>query len=213
MKRKVLVSLLILMGFSLSALGQIAGTGQKSSGISLDRAQNLAPLDNVKTDFHLSMGTSYSNSSYFSGMQNYINPSADIQFSSNLKITTGVVLSNTMNGFGGITSPLASSSSPSGTVYIQGDYQLNDKLTISGSGYREFNQSNQALQRFESNYNRLMNDQGFSLNLHYQLSDNISFEGGIQYNQGDNYYMRNLFYQNNGFSRPSNFNFRPYEGF
>lgn len=215
MKKTYLISFLILTTIPFLSSAQLSETENKLDFVDTDKSRNIAPLDKIQTDFHLSLGSSYSSSPYYSGLQNYIHPSADIQFSSDFKLTTGVVFSNSMNGNNGLSSPLSSPTSPSGMVHIQGKYKLSDKFTIKGGGYKEFNQTgmnlqhpnsqllqnhnNQAMQRFKNNYNRLMNNQGFSLNLHYQINENISIEGGFQYNEGNNYFMQNHFYRNPGF--------------
>ena len=206
MKKTYLICFLILTVIPFLSSAQLSEAENTLDFLDTDKSRNIAPLDKIQSDIHLSLGSSYSSSPYFSGLQNYLPPSADIKFSSDFKLTTGVVLSNSMNGNNGLSSPLSSRTSPSGMVHIQGKYKLNDKLTIKGGGYKEFNQTgmslqhsssqvfqnqnNQAMQRFNNNFNRLMNNQGFNLNLHYQISENISIEGGFQYNEGNNYFMQ-----------------------
>lgn len=82
------------------------------------------------------------------------------------------------------------------TVYASGAYQVNDKLTLSGSTWLEHNNMPQ---RFEAQMNPMAfsaNGKGMMIGLDYRLGENMSLGAQISMSSGFNPYSPSFFNQN-----------------
>jgi len=75
-------------------------------------------------------------------------------------------------------------------VYVEGIYQVNSRLTISGAAYKEFNLFNPP-SPIDNRYN--FDSKGFIMGVDYRIGDNIFIHGSIEVSDGPGYYRANPF--------------------
>jgi hypothetical protein len=149
-----------------------------------------------KLDYHVSVGMDFSTASgYGSAFTQYVIPTVNYHFSKKFMVSGGIAIANT-NYFnarplysGDIFQPY-NGNYTSLTVFASGTYFVNDRLTISGSFYKEFPVSGKTLSY--SPYNPIsgqgQGSQGMNMNIKYKLGEHVFIQAGFQINQGRNAY-------------------------
>lgn len=164
---------------------------------------------NQKIKFGFQAGTSYSSfGNGFSLFSNQISPHLSYQVSPKFSIEIGTTISNYNTG----NTPVFSLSGDPMTAsfmgvsgYAVGRYLLSERLTISGSVYRESSvmpglSVNPAAFEFLN--------QGMAVGFDYKISDKFSFGAGIQMRHTNNPWGGNYFnnpYQRSMLGRPDRF--------
>lgn len=142
-----------------------------------------------------------SSSGYGSGFSTYFFPSVSYPVSSKLQISGGIGIVNTsLNGYrpyfslengntfnGNITNAL---------VYVSGQYMLNDRITVSGTAYKQFT-LNSNIPGFSATSGN--GPSGMLMNIGYKINDYLHIEAGFGYSKGyspyfDGYRSSPLFY-------------------
>jgi hypothetical protein len=147
-------------------------------------------LKNIHTpQFHISMGTSYSNFGGAGMLSSYIAPSVKIPVSKKWDVSVGGAFFN--NSLNGMSTPVlnmegAGMFMPNSYVYTNARYQLNDKIRISGTAFKSFNLQNNG-QMPQINPKAFdFTSQGMSMGINYQVSNSVSFDAGVSIYQGNN---------------------------
>lgn len=182
-----------------------SGEGNEMNGSSGEGIQ----LKNIHTpQFHVSMGTSYSNFGGAGMLSSYIAPSVKIPVNKKWDVSVGgAFFNNSLNGMSSydIGSSVANLNGagmfmPNSYVYTNARYQLNDKIRISGTAFKSFNlQNNGQMPRINPKAFDFTS-QGMSMGINYQISNSVSFDAGVSIYQGNNPlyspYNRSLFNMN-----------------
>ena len=180
---KLVSFFLFLFGLSLQVNAQL----QLPEGS--DKLQS-EPVIQKKVDYSFSTGTSfYSSPGYASGSSFYLAPSFKLKLSPKFKVDAGLMLmQNRFSAnmptsiFGEKSVVVKSGPSYGGVVYASGDYQLNSKLTFSGSLVKSFSPDGSNYQMGLQNSFQMM-----SLGVKYKLSENISIGGGVRMIQSNGF--------------------------
>lgn len=120
-----------------------------------------------------------------------------------LTVSAGAVIGNTTYSAASNTGVENTESSSRGnftslTLFTAGSYQLNGRLTISGSAYKTIDPG--FMQRLDPE-NLMMEAQGASLGVGYKISDNVHIGAGIRMDDGrSNYRLPHRQYGFPGFS-------------
>ncbi|MDD2528080.1 MAG: hypothetical protein PHW35_03360 [Lentimicrobiaceae bacterium] len=172
-------------------LYQATTPGSSSFGIS-----KLPPVQ-----FNLQTGALFS--SGFGGgnlFSTYLAPSFNQPLGKKFTLSAGAVISNTtynnllmMDSEGNINSQYGNLTTF--TLYTGGNYQLNERLTLSGSAYKTINPAfNERLRP-----DRLsMEAQGVSFGVGYKVNDNLHIGGEIRLQQGNSNFYTPYGFPGNG---------------
>jgi hypothetical protein len=175
----------IFQGFSQSASFD---TIPVATGNNTNSPHQITPH---KLDYHIQMGSQFTTSSYGSGFSTFVAPHLTYGISKRFSISGGISLVNTtLNGYS--YNPWSSEkNSFSGNfttalVYISGQYQLNNRLTISGTAYKQFGLFGNTP---GYNYSSMNDAHGIYMNVSYKVADNVHLEAGFGYSKGYNPYQ------------------------
>ena len=140
-----------------------------------------------KPDYRLQFGTMFSTTSgYGSGISTYISPEIGYSLTSRFRINTGISIINT--NLIGVTPYFSSTNEQkfngnftSALIYINGQYKLNDRLTLNGSAYKQFNLSDDPP---GNPYSKMNERQGFNMAIDYKAAENFHIQAGFGYSKG-----------------------------
>ena len=169
----------------------LQGLSQTSNFDSIPSAKSIVAKTNntiipPKLNYGILIVTQFSTSSYASGISTFISPHLTYSLNKRLSLSGGISIINTsMNGqFYGPLSNGESSFSGNYTtslVYLSGQYLMNDRVTLTGTAYKQFNMTG----NLPGYKGYLKNDlQGFYMNVRYKIMKNVEFEAGFGYSQG-----------------------------
>jgi hypothetical protein len=210
LRLKVIISCLVFLCAASAGFSQVSATDSvpiPGSGFrSLN--QDPSPLPLHKLNVGVQIGSQFTTTSgYGSGLSTYLSPTLTYPVSKKFIIQGGISVVNT-NYYG--VRPLYSTSeqgSYSGnlttaTLWVSGQYQLNNHLTITGTAYKTFDVMNDKPGNYPYYRN---NPQGAYLNIGYKVNDFIHIDAAFGYSNGYNPYNSfNSFYSNDPFG-PSPF--------
>lgn len=155
---------------------------------SLQAGSGLKPMQ-----FNLRTGAMFSSGYGGGGLFNtYVAPSFNQPLGKKFTLSAGAVISNTTFNNVPLLNEEGSFSPTSGnlttyTLYTSGSYQVNDRLTVSGSAYKTINPAfNQRL----NPENLQMEAQGMSFGIGYKVGENMHIGAEFRMNQGNsNFYQ------------------------
>ena len=188
----------LIITFLLSGLTGMA----QSDTINLQMVPK--PISQPKRlDFGMTVGTSVS---YFSGlgggMSHFLAPHANYQVSDRFRLQGGVLFSYTSMNFGtsnneiGFVSPMLVRPTMQTFAYVQGEYDLNEKLTLTGrvfGGMSSFNMPG------ELNNTARLGIYGAAGGFKYQVNEKSSFSVEAQFIRSDHPLPGTLGLPNNTF--------------
>jgi hypothetical protein len=194
----------IMIGVIVVSL-QASGQGQMNLSEGTENPLTT-PVAAKKIDYSLSTGTSYLYAPGFAkGSTFYVAPEFKMNLSPKFKVDAGIMLSQNRFNYSQATLVPSSSvvlrSGPgySGAVYANGNYAVNNKLTFTGSIYKDFS-PNSPYQSSSTNSSLQM----MSLGVHYKLSDHFSIGAGMNMLQSRGY---------NPYTGLSNYGYGPTNGY
>lgn len=186
--RNLLIILLFVAGLSVNAQNPIYAynpyTG--SNGLQSPLSMQSPVMFNLQTGATFSSG--FGGGSLFN---TFMAPSFSKPLGKKFTISAGAVISNTTYTRVNLMDQEGSFRPYSGnttnmTVYAAGAYQVNDRLTLSGSAYKTINPAFNA--RLNSDQLR-MEAQGVSFGVGYKVGENMHIGAEIRMQQGNsNYY-------------------------
>ncbi len=147
-----------------------------------------------KPEYHVTAGMEFSTTSgYGSGFTQYVVPTVSYPLGKRFLISGGIAVANTsyFNArpfFTGENFTPYNGNYTSLTVFAQGTYFVNDKLTISGAFYKQIPIAGKPL--VYSPYYPISQQgaQGLNLNVQYKLGEHVFIQAGFEMNQGMNPY-------------------------
>ncbi len=189
MKFRILVIIFLIISV-LSVHAQYFGTGFSpyTGNNSLSGALTRQSPARFNLQTGASFGTGYGSGSLFT---TYLTPSFTQNLSKKFTLSAGAVISNTTfnntalwNSDGWLTP--VSGNLTTFTLYTSGAYQVNERLTVSGSAYKTINPAFNA----RLNPDQLqMEAQGMSFGVGYKVGENLHIGAEIRMQQGNsNFY-------------------------
>lgn len=193
-----------ISAFFALALSMLALTSQAQDYYTKpDTSSKNTAVVQTKTQPHIGLqaGTSVGISRYGASFNNFIAPYVSYQLNSRWSVNAGVGFatsrtptlskSSSENGY----TPFYGGNSQQTFFYAQGRYQVNDRLSISGTTTYSVNQFGQSA----NNRNLNFNNKSMSVYAEYKISENFSFGVGGQISNGNSPYRyqpfgRNSFY-------------------
>ena len=157
----------------------------------------------VNVEIGTTFGTTFGNGSYFG---TYIAPHISYPVSNRFTLRMGGYFLNSQ-GLNNTSesehyypyNPLAKGMTRT-FLYVEGAYALNDKLTITGAAYKEFNMFNRAppgIQSSDYDY------EGIIMGVDYKLGDNVFIRGQVEFSNGRSLNHYSPFHSSPGFGNPS----------
>jgi hypothetical protein len=149
-----------------------------------------------KPDFGLQLGTMFTTTSgYGSGFTSYVAPNFGYSLTPKFRINAGISIMNTnISGFMPYYSFLneqkASGNFTSALIYVNGLYKLNERLTLNGSMYKQFNLFNDPP---GNPYSNLNDSHGFNMGIDYKAAENFHIQAEFGYSKGYNPYYQDPF--------------------
>ena len=192
------ITLFILLISGISAFGQTYPGSPDSYSGAFGPAQPMRPVTGgtlglQPVQFNLQTGASFS--SGFGGgslFNTFVAPSFSQPIGKKLTLSAGAVIGNSTftnapminseGQFGPVSGNLTTF-----TIFTSGAYQVNDRLTVSGSAYKTINPAFNSRMNPE---NLRMEAQGMSVGVGYRIGDNMHIGAEFRMNQGDrNFYQ------------------------
>lgn len=148
-------------------------------------------INKKKIGFQMEVGTSFGTA--FGGgnfMTTYVAPHISYRVSPKFSINAGAIIAQGMGSFYSETKPYglygySTPMYPRSFVYIEGDYKVSDRLTLTGTAYKEidvFNQNPNSSTNFDTDIN------GVIMGVDYKIRENIYIRGEIELSNGRNPY-------------------------
>ncbi len=162
--------ILMLIGISTNA----------QTGIYANTTNNNS-ANGFKPEISVSLSSSFT--SFGQGVNTFgtsVFPQISIPVSDKFTVSTGIGYSSLFMGNG---SPFNSQQSSYGHVFVSGAYQLNEKITVRGTGYKTF-LLNPAVPNSEFSSPYLdFSSQGVIMDVEYKVTDNFRINVGFEYRQ------------------------------
>ena len=155
----------------------------------------VIPFDSLqvkeKLQFNLTMGAGFGlSNSIGNSFSTYYSPSVSYQVTPKFKINTGILyINSTVNNlplYADYKYELFSGNISEYNAYIEGQYQLTDKLSVGGSIFYDFtnySSTNGMSMLGKSNLNKI----GYSANFKYKVAKGLTIEGELRVRDGENY--------------------------
>ncbi len=160
-------------------------------------------------DFSLNVGasvlTGFSNGALFS---RYIQPELSYQISPKFSLISGLMINSHAFSSGNESSYLGNLSGASTNLYLGGNYQVNDELSLSGMGVFDMSKGGAHALGQEGNHNGAFRVRAMEFQMQYEVTDNFKIGAGARFSKGFNYRQPSLF--NNGFNRGPSSMFGPF---
>ena len=186
--RKIVICIVPCFFHFVEAKAQLSATD--SLPVSSGNAHHYASLPLHQVHVGIQAGTEFmTTSGYGSGMSTFLSPTLTYPVSKKFIISGGISVVNTsLYGFKPYYSfPEGTSYSGNitqATLWVSGQYLLNDRLTITGTAYKTIDILGEKPGNSPFYKN---NPQGAYFNVGYKISDNIHIEAGFGYSQGGRY--------------------------
>lgn len=182
----------ILIASTASLYAQEFGSNVKQEG----KVTLQAEQEGFKPDVRVSMGTSFSSfGPGFNSFGTYIAPEISMPVSNKFSVQVGLGYSSMFFSAPG-EAMFSQNNSQYGSIYVSGTYQVNEKLTIRGTGYKTFLLNpNNFNETGNANFYDFSN-QGVRLDMDYKVSD--EFRIGISFEYREQNYPNFYPYSPNG---------------
>ncbi|MFK5856361.1 MAG: hypothetical protein QM503_09540 [Bacteroidota bacterium] len=198
----IFISAFVVMLFS--------GLLLQSQTFGLNNGLQSNPPAKSKPQVSVSLSSSFA--SFGSGITSFgttILPQVTFPVSDKFSISTGIGYSTFFVG-NGSESMFNSSPASYGHVFVSGTYQVNEKISLRGTGYKTFNL---APTTYNSETNTMGYDyssQGFIMDVEYKVTDNFRINIGFEYRE-----QNSPMYNPNGmyFNNPHMNTMSPFSGF
>ena len=184
MKTRLLLLFLLLIVMLPKGFSQVDSTAVMSPrGSQLISPHSPGGFVPNKFNTTVRMGSQFSSTAGFgSAFSTFIIPEVSYGLSKRVSITGGIGLINTT--YTGIRTDFLSEEKMSdnlstGLVYLSGRYLLNEKVVVTGSAYKLFDLSGNAITYPYRN----QQGQGFNLNVDYKLAEGVHLQAGFGYHQ------------------------------
>lgn len=180
--KKVLFTLIIVI-YACSLFGQT----QRFRELLSNSNDSVVPVK--KVNYSLETGSMFYGGA-MKGSSFYVAPSFNYAFSKKFSMEGGVMFMNNNYSFAANqvfgqpdTRLFSQPNKYEAVVFAKGNYQVNNRMTITGSLVKNFS-DNAGMQNQPWNNNFQM----MSMGMNYKLSDNITLGAGVRVMQGSGYY-------------------------
>jgi hypothetical protein len=149
-------------------------------------------LQPKKINYNVTLGSSFATvSGYGSGLNTYIMPRLSYNVNRHLTIGGGISISQThyfktRSYFQNEQSPASDGNFTNATIFIDGQYMVNDRLSVFGSAYKQIPITNDPLPYNPFNPVSSKGAQGFDINVGYRIGKNMYIQAGFRYSEGIN---------------------------
>ena len=196
-----IILLVILIGANEKLNAQEFGSNVKQEGkVTLQTEQQ-----GFNPDVRVSLGTSFSTfGPGFNTFGTYIAPEISFPVYKKFSMQVGLGYSSMFFGHSG-ENMFAANPSQYGSLYVSGTYQVNEKMSIRGTGYKTF-LLNPTPQEETVNPGAMdFSNQGLILDIDYKVSEHFRINASFEYRKQNYpaYYYGN---PQNGCCAPNNFN-------
>jgi hypothetical protein len=155
-----------------------------------------------KSDYGLTLGSSFSSVSGFgSALNTYVTPRFSYNLSKRFAVGGGISIIQS-NYFNVKTySPTEANSnfngnSTSAVVFVNGQYIVNNRLTLTGSAFKQIPVTQTPLTYNPFNPVSAKGAQGVNFNIGYRVGEHMYIQAGFRYTEGVNPYYTDPFHRN-----------------
>jgi hypothetical protein len=155
-----------------------------------------------KVNYSVTLGSQFTAASgYGSALTTYITPRVSYNLSSRLRIGGGMSVIQTnyfkaRSYFHNEQASFNNGNFTSAMIFIDGQYMVNNRLTLYGSAYKQFPVSKDPLPYNPFNPVSSRGAQGVNFDVVYKIGDHIYIQGGFRYSDGINPYYADPFNRN-----------------
>jgi hypothetical protein len=166
------------------------------------------PYQPKKFSYRVSLGSEFTTAGgYGSALSTFVTPQVSYSLNKRLSIGGGISVVQT-NYFD--AKPLWGNEQISGycgnftsaVIFVNGQYLVSDRLSITGSAYKQIPISQDPLPYNPFNPVSARGAQGFNVNVGYRIGEHVMIEAGFRYSDGINPYNANPFYRNSSVYDP-----------
>jgi hypothetical protein len=182
MMQRTLLLFLLVFAASSAESQSLSRAGSASDSIS------LTPLR--KPVYGVSIGSEFTMASgYGSALNTFVTPRVRFDLSSKFSIGGGFSLVrtdyfNAVPWYGEGNAQSTSGNFYSATLFVNGTYRFNDRLTVTGSAFKQFDLTPNPLPYNPFNPISRKGVQGVDLNVGYKVGRNMYFQAGFRYIDG-----------------------------
>ncbi|RLD85861.1 MAG: hypothetical protein DRJ09_12370 [Bacteroidetes bacterium] len=205
---KIVIKIVLILLIAVTGIGFSFGQQTfTSSFVTRQANQDGLEINRFVPDFRFSLGTNfgsfYPGAHYFSS---YVGVESGTKVTNRLHLAAGVKLRSVFMGSSeGRGSLMSGSQMNFGSLYIKGDYSINNHLTLTAIGYKTINLGSAFAGEEKINPHALdLTNQGVMINLNYKVNDNFQIDASFSYDKGhyNPYYYGNSL-MNGGFNHPA----------
>jgi hypothetical protein len=203
-----LTSLLVLFLLITTGYGQVMKDDSLFSG-------GEPMLQPKKLNYSFTLGSQFTSvSGNGSALNTYITPRFSYNLNKRFSIGGGVSIIQTnyfqaRSYFQNEQSPNSNGNFTSAMIFIDGQYNLNNRLSIYGSAYKQFPVTQDPLPYNPFNPVSSRGAQGVNFNVSYKIGEHVFIEAGFLYSEGSNPWYADPFsrtpFLNNNYGPPSSF--------
>jgi len=196
------IGLFVLLLTFISVSAQEFGDNVINAPINKETGKKESP-QGFKPDVRVTLGTSFSN--FGPGLNTfgtYIAPEISMPVTKKFSVQIGMGYSSLFYGQPG-ESVFGNTNSQYGSLYVSGTYQVNEKLSVRGTGYKTFLLNPQQSENTTGTPD--FSNQGVAFDVNYKVSEHFHINASFQYRQ-QNYPAYYYGYPQSGFGSPFNSN-------
>ena len=168
-----------------------------------------------KFGYGLTLGSQFTSVSGFgSGLSTYVTPHFSYNLNKRLSVGVGIsiIQTNYFNTRSYAPNELTASGNgnfTSALIFVDGQYIVNERLTITGSAFKQFPITHDPLPYNPFNPVSANGAQGIDFNVGYKVGNHMYIQAGFRYSEGLNPYYRDPFnrnpFMNESFGTPPGF--------
>jgi len=155
-----------------------------------------------KVKYGITIGTQFSSITGFgSALNTYVVPHVSYNLNKRLRFGGGISIIQTNyfqtgSRFRNEQADCNNGNFTSAMIFVDGQYIVNERLTISGSAFKQFPVSKDPLPYNPFSPVSSRGAQGIDFNVGYRIGDHAFIQAGFRYSDGINSYPGSSFYQN-----------------
>jgi len=141
---------------------------------------------------NVSIGTSFTAFSGASALSTWVMPQITMPVSQRWNIAFGMGYSiNQFNGLNGWSTMPANAQF--GMLYVKGQYLLNEKVTLTGTAYKQWLLNPVSLNEHDGFGRTDFSNEGLMLDMNYKVTDHFQINVGVEYRRHDGAMMPGMY--------------------